>query len=274
MPVHLSILDSKMRTIAATWPPLPRAVAVASVHIGIFVAVCSISYIGLPTGSWLAAGLLAALAFASPLSGLLFILVAVAFQYLFRFDPSAFYQIAGVLGAAYIVRSLPITFREAQRLSPLWIVLVGFMGIVLLHLSADIGFDKNLQAVGFCFLAATIFLHTRSIAGTPDAMAVIATVCLSGLLASALSFIYLYFRYPTSSCRTCRCMICGTAIFACPVHRTIRMVLPASDRQDLFHSYCWCYSVLDRSLYGSRFSRPARSFSRQRPLNRLHCPYL
>jgi hypothetical protein len=196
MRINLSFIANRMRAIAADWPLLPRSIAIASGHLGIFFAICSLSYLDLPIGLWLAAVLFSALALASPLSGLLLILIAVDFQYLFWFEPSAFYRIIGLLSLVYCFRVLPITLRELSRLSPLWIALLFFITIVFLHLSVNSGYAEILQALGFSFLTAAVFLHARHAVGTPDAIVAIATVCLSGLATSILSFIYLYLPAP------------------------------------------------------------------------------
>ncbi len=196
MTFHVAALNHKIRAIGAEWPPSLRAMALAALHIAVFMAICSISYLRLPMGSTIAGGLLGLLALASPLSGLLFILIAVNFEYLFWFDPSALYRIGLLLSVAYLLRSLPITLPEVRRLSPLWIVLVAFIGVLVLHLYPEVGFGKSFEAIGFCVLAAAIFLHSRHAAGTPDAATIVTTICVSGVVACIFSFAYLYLPAP------------------------------------------------------------------------------
>ncbi len=192
----LSLLDERLRKIAAGWPPLSSAFALASVHIGVFMAVCAISYLRLPMGSSIAAVLFALTALASPMSGLLLVLTAVVFQYLFWFVPDDFYRIIGALSVAYVVRTLPNTLYEARRFSAQWLALAFFIALVFLHLYPPIGVGEVVTAIGFLLLAATIFLQVRNMAGKPEIAAVIATVCLSGFIAGVMGFIYIYLPVP------------------------------------------------------------------------------
>ena len=196
MTFRLHVLVKQICLSDVKWPPLAKVFAFASIYIGLFMAVCAISYLRLPMGSSIAAALLAVLALASPLSGLLLILTSVNFEYLFSFEPVALYHINGALCTAYILRSLPITVREIGRASPLWVVLAVFIGLVVLHLSPQVDPAKSAQAIGFCLLTAVIFLHARSLAGTADASAAVVTVCISEIVACILSFVYLYLPAP------------------------------------------------------------------------------
>jgi O-antigen ligase len=189
-------LKGEVQAATADWSSLPRAFALAGVHLGFFIAICAISYLRLPIGATIGAVILSVVALVSPLSGLALVLIAVLFQYLFWFAPADFCQIAGALSVAYILRTLPASLTEARKFSMLWLLLSLFVVIVLLHLSAAIGLDKNLQAVGFCLLTMTVFLHARKIAGTLDAGVVIASVLLGGFVAAVMSFAYLYVPIP------------------------------------------------------------------------------
>jgi hypothetical protein len=189
-------LHRKIRTLGMGYPLLVRAIAIASLHLTAFIAICTVSYARLPIGSTVAAAVLALLALTSPLSGMLLVLIAVNFQYLFWFDPGALYEIGGLVSVAYILRALPITLHAARQGSWLWFILAAFIGLVLLHLLPLAETDRPIQAVGFLILTATLFLHCRHIAGTLDAAVAVATMCIGGFAACILSFAYLYVPFP------------------------------------------------------------------------------